>query len=144
MNTQRQMKVYLLIGICLCALCALFPPRKFANPSDYRFIERAGKFSPEIGVSHAFLFSEDFGIYTSFRPAGTNPNGDVLHYLVEVDAGQLLAELALIVSLTGIFILVPSFRGQKQTASTTDSKVIRVVLVSVLFIAIILAWFLVQ
>jgi hypothetical protein len=142
MNTQRQMKINLLIGICLCAICALFPPRKFTDPSDYRFIERAGKISPENNISHAFLFSEDFGIYSSSSPTATNRNGDLLYYPVEVDAGQLLAELALIVSLTGILILVSSSRV--ETVSTPDSKVIRAGLVGALLIAIMLAWFFVQ
>jgi hypothetical protein len=97
MKTRHQ-TVILLIGICLCAICALFPPRRPVLPQDYDHNTSDGK------VPHAFVFSDDFYAY---HPSG---DGLGLRYLVEVDSGQLLVELVLIASLTGIVILIPRLK----------------------------------
>jgi hypothetical protein len=98
MKTRHQ-TVILLIGICLCAVCALFPPRRPVLPQDYDHNTKGGK------VPHAFAFSDDFHVYSVTRPDGIG-----LSYLVEVDSGRLLVELVLIASLTGIVVLIPRLK----------------------------------
>jgi hypothetical protein len=98
MKTRYQ-TVVLIIGICLCAVCALFPPRRIILPQDYDHNTLHGQ------VTHAFVFSEDFGVYRVTRPDGIG-----LGYLVEVDSGRLLVELVLIASLTGIVVLIPRLK----------------------------------
>jgi len=115
MKTKKQTAI-LIIGICLCAVCALYPPRKMANPSDLRFLIEGGNttseiITPEIVIPHAFLFSMDFGLYSSSIRTGVNPDSRLVRYKVEVDDGRLLAELVLIASLTGIVVLVPRFKS---------------------------------
>jgi uncharacterized iron-regulated protein len=96
MKTQHQAAV-LLIGICLCAICALFPPRRLHGGDDPPHVRQSD-------VTHAFLFSDEFTIFRSGSPQ------EFASYQVELDAGSLLAELVLIASLTGIIILVPRLR----------------------------------
>jgi hypothetical protein len=109
MKTQHQTAI-LIIGICLCALCALCPPRKLADPSDIRFLIEGGNTTPEIVVPHAFLFSEDFGLFSSSARTGDNPDSRLIRYKVDVDSGRLIAELVLIASLTGIIVLIPRLK----------------------------------
>jgi hypothetical protein len=99
MKTNHQTAI-LLIGICLCALCALFPPR--------RLVGGGLNYPPSIkpaDVTHAMLFSEDFSVFIR-----AHTDGGTESWPVELDAGSLLAELVLIASLTGIIILVPRFK----------------------------------
>jgi hypothetical protein len=51
------------------------------------------------------LFTDDFSLFTR-----NHADGGTESWLVEVDAGSLLAELVLIASLTGIIILVPRLK----------------------------------
>ena len=98
MKTQRQTAI-LLIGICLCAICALFPPRRLVSTLNY---------PPGIknsDVTHAMLFTADFSLFTR-----THTDGGTESWPVELDAGSLFAELVLIASLTGIIILVPRLK----------------------------------
>ena len=86
------------MGIGLCAVCALFPPRRFVDPGNYG-LKNVGE------VSRAFIFSHDFREYT------VSLNGGLpVTYLVELDSGRLLVNLVLIASLTGIVVLVPKFK----------------------------------
>jgi hypothetical protein len=97
MKTQHQAAI-LLIGICLCAICALFPPRRLVG----------GNYPPSIkpaDITHAMLFSGDFTFFVK-----THNDGGTESWPVELDTGSLLAELVLIVSLTGIIILVPRLK----------------------------------
>jgi hypothetical protein len=84
----------LLVGIILCAVCSLFPPRRIILPQDYGHNTLHGQ------VTHAFVFSGEFGVYRVGN----------LGYLTEVDSGQLLVELVMIASLTGIIVLIPRFK----------------------------------
>jgi hypothetical protein len=105
-------KIVLLVGICLCAICALFPPRCIHNRSSSEFDKRKdGQLAP-YDVPHAFLFSPDFGIYHG-------PNGWV--FPAEVDGGRLLAELVLIGSLAGAVILVPSLLQSKRNEKSREA-----------------------
>ena len=89
----------LVFGIVLCALCALYPPRRINNTSSMQFDNRGdGKIRP-LEVTRAVLFSPEFGI------GRVRGNGAV--FPAEVDGGGLLAELVLIGALTGLLILVP-------------------------------------
>ena len=94
MKTRYQ-TVILIIGICLCAVCALFPPRRIILPQDYDHNTLHGQ------VTHAFVFSDDFGVYRVGN----------LGYLTEVDSGRLLVELVLAASLTGIVVLIPRLKA---------------------------------
>jgi len=68
--------------------------------------------SRDFEVSHAFLFSGDFSIYT--RVADTSQMSGVRSYYdVELDGAKLLSELFLISSLTVIFTLALSMFCQK-------------------------------
>jgi len=96
MKSQHQTAI-LLIGICLCAICALFPPRRLHGGDDPPYVKQSD-------ITHAFLFSDDFTVFRS------SYHGAFAGYQVELDAGSLLAELVLIASLTGIIILVPRLR----------------------------------
>ena len=101
-------KIVLLVGACLCAICALFPPRCIQNTSSFQFDKRQdGQLTP-YDVPHAFLFSPDFGIYRG-------PNAWV--FPAEVDGGRLLAELVLVGSLTAVVILVPSLLPSRKHES---------------------------
>jgi hypothetical protein len=75
-----------------------------------RFLIEGGNTTPEIVVPHAFLFSEDFGLFSSSARTGVNQDSRLMHYKVDVDSGRLLAELVLIASLTGIIVLIPRFK----------------------------------
>jgi hypothetical protein len=104
MNIQRQQTVVLLIGICLCATCALFPPRRTISPEYYE-LKNAGE------VTRACLLSPEFRHYT------VSLNGGLpVTYLVELDSGRLLAHLVLIASLTGIVVLFPRLRNENVAA----------------------------
>lgn len=61
----------------------------------------------EFVLPNAFIFADDFGVYQ--HP----PDG---YYEVVVDGGLLLAELALIISLSGILVLIPTFLSQAKEA----------------------------
>jgi hypothetical protein len=87
----RHQTVILLIGICLCAICSLFPPRRIVLPQDYDHNTLHGQ------VTHAFVFSEEFGAYQVGN----------LRYLTEVDSGKLVVELVLVAAATGILVLIP-------------------------------------
>jgi hypothetical protein len=102
----------LLIGIFLCLICALFPPRSFTNTSSIQFDNSGGKLAP-FGVTHAFLFDPDFGIYRG-------PNSMV--FPAVVDGGRLLAELVLIASLTWIVILIVGFVDKCSESESTTKK----------------------
>jgi hypothetical protein len=99
MKSRHAITPVLFIGICLCLICALYPPRSITNTSSVQFDNSGGKFTP-FKVTHAFLFAPDFGIYHG-------PNGWV--FPATVDGGRLLAELVLIASLTGILIFMIRF-----------------------------------
>ena len=104
MKTRRQTVVVLLVGICLCAACALFPPRRTVS-RDYYELKNAGE------VTRAFLLSPDFRHYT------VSLNGGLpVTYLVELDSGRLLVQLVLIASLTGIVVLIPRLRNDDIAA----------------------------
>jgi hypothetical protein len=104
--------VVLLVGICLCALCALFPPRRINNTSSFQFDEQQnGKLTP-YDIPDAFLFSPEFAIYRA-------PGSAV--FPAEVDGGRLLAQLVLIGSLTGVLVLVPSLRQCKSCERSPDA-----------------------
>jgi hypothetical protein len=92
-------KIVLLVSVCLCAICALFPPRCIQNTSSFQFDKRPDGRPTPYDVPHAFLFSSEFGIYRG-------PNAWV--FPAQVDGGRLLAELVLIGTLTSVVILVPS------------------------------------
>ncbi|SRR6266581_4070293 len=103
--------VILLLGIFLCAACALYPPRRINNTSSFQFDHwEDGKLTP-YDIPHAFLFSPDFATYRA-------PGSAV--FPAEVDGGRLLAQVVLIGALTGVLVLVPSLRHCKICAS--DSK----------------------
>jgi hypothetical protein len=98
MKTQHQTAV-MLIGICLCAICALFPPRRLVGgginyPNSVSNAE----------VTRVLLFGTDLNVFERSR------NGVREGWPVELDDGRLLSELVLIASLTGIVILVPRFK----------------------------------
>jgi hypothetical protein len=93
MNLPRRTKTILLIAVCLCFLCALFPPRCITNAPSFPFVIRDGRVAP-FHVTHDFLFDPDFGTYESER--GT--------FMAVVDGGRLLAELVLIACLTVILV----------------------------------------
>jgi hypothetical protein len=89
----------LVFGIVLCALCALYPPRRINNTSSMQFARSGdGKVRP-LDITRAVLFSPEFGI--------GRIRGDSAIFPAEVDGGSLLAELVLIGSLTGLLILIP-------------------------------------
>ena len=98
---MRLKPTVLLVGIGLCAICALFPPRGLIKPTDYGFMIRARSVSPLVIVPRAFLFSSDFALYQTVN------DGVHYSYPVEVDSGRLLAELVLVGALTGILLLAP-------------------------------------
>ena len=104
MKKQHRSAV-LLVGIFLCAMFALYPPRRIINNSDMasaQFEHVQGKPVP-FDVPHGFLFSSEFGIY--------HASGDRI-YPAETDGGRLLAELALIGSITAGVVLIPSLFGK--------------------------------
>ena len=108
----RNTSVVLLVGICLCAIFALFPPRRINNTSSLQFEQRQdGKLTP-YDIPHAFLFSPDFGIY---RASGS------WVFPAEVDGGRLLAQLVLIGALTGGVILVPKLSASKDGEDSRDA-----------------------
>ena len=104
MYIQRQQTVVMLLGICLCAACALFPPRRAISPEYYE-LKNAGE------VTRACLFSPEFHHYT----VSLNEQLPVT-YLVQLDSGRLLAHLVLIASLTGIVVLIPRSRNENVAA----------------------------
>jgi hypothetical protein len=104
--------VVLLLAICLCAVCALFPPRRINNTSSFQFIQQQDGKLASYDVPHAFLFSPDFGIYRA-------PGSAV--FPAEVDGGRLLAQLVLIGALTGVVMLVPSLLQSKKNERSRDA-----------------------
>jgi hypothetical protein len=109
---NKTTRIVLLTGVCLCAICAVFPPRRINNTSSFQFVTREdGKFAP-YDVPRAFLFSPEFGIY---RAAG----GTL--FPAEVDGGRLLAQLVLIGTLTGGVVLVPSFSQSRKNERSGDA-----------------------
>jgi hypothetical protein len=110
MSLPRHTKSILLIGLCLCLICALFPPRTTTTTSSFQFDTTGGKLIP----TRAFLFAPDFGIYI-------HPNGTVLPTVV--DGGQLLAELVLIASSTGILIVVFKPNDAARSPESDTKKV---------------------
>ena len=104
MKLQRQTVVVLLIGIYLCAACALFPPRRTIL-WEYYELKNAGE------VSRAFLLSPEFRHYTVSLNGGLPVTS-----LVELDSGRLLVQLVLIASLTGIVVLIPRLRNDNVAA----------------------------
>jgi hypothetical protein len=103
----------LLIGICLCSICALFPPRSIINTSTEQFIIVNGEQIP-IKPTHDFLFDPNFGIYGDPK-IGAFP--------AVVDGGRLLAELVLIASFTAIAILLldKETRGPPNSNTKKDT-----------------------
>jgi hypothetical protein len=86
MNTPK--KLTLVIGLVACAVAALFPPRFYI-----------GGYDMNRPPTHCFLFSPKFQTYYA-GDYGASPM-----YPVTVDGGRLLAELALIIAITGIVYL---------------------------------------
>lgn len=84
-----------LVGLLLCFLCALFPPRRSVTGGP-------------TSVSRAFLFDADID-------KNKIKNSDGFTYSsVEIDAGRLLAEFILIVAATGfgvIYSFAPKAKG---------------------------------
>jgi len=80
-------KKILIAGLVGCAICALFPPRQYAGQS----------FNSAVTPTHCFLFSPKFQEFHLYD------QGFV--YGVGVDGGRLLAELTLIVAITGVCYL---------------------------------------
>lgn len=76
-----------LVGLSLCILCALFPPRRVTHGGVTS--------TPRI-----FLFSEDIDVNTY-----KDSDGRIHRYSAEIDSGHLLAECILIVSVCGIALL---------------------------------------
>jgi hypothetical protein len=102
MNQPRQIAI--LVGLGLMALLSLFPPRK---PSPHartaNFVaSRVFLFSPSINQAERQARSSD-GVVVTLKEA------------VEIDAGRLLAELALVVAACGIWCAC-SNRWKTQTA----------------------------
>ena len=88
-NMSKPQKIILIVGLVWCAICALFPPRQYnGGASDARIIP-----------THEFLFSPRFQMFHYQEHLGN-------YYSVEVNGGRLLAELALIVVITGIVFLL--------------------------------------
>src|ERR1017187_2243410 len=86
---SKPQKIILIVGLVWCAICALFPPRQYnGGASDARIIP-----------THEFLFSPRFQMFHYQEHLGN-------YYSVEVNGGRLLAELALIVVITGIVFLL--------------------------------------
>jgi len=105
MKSQHVITPILFIGICLCLICALYPPRNITDTSSPPFYDAGGRLAP-FKATHAFLFASDFGIYQG-------PNGRI--FPATVDGGRLLAELVLIASLTGILIFLIRFIDSAPT-----------------------------
>jgi hypothetical protein len=101
---SKRTPLVLLVGICICVVCALFPPRRINNTSSFQFVQEGGKLTP-YDVPRAFLFSPDFAVYRA-------PGSAV--FPAEVDGGRLLAQLVLIGSLTGVVLLVPKLSAPKN------------------------------
>ncbi len=101
-------RVILLVGIALCVIWALFPPRRINNTSSFQFDHRQDGKLAAYDIPHAFLFSPDYGIYRA-------PESAV--FSAEVDGGRLLAQLVLIGALTGGVLLVLSFAQPKKHES---------------------------
>lgn len=93
MKTRNQ-TVVLLVGICLCAICTFYPPRRFVEASSYEFVVdgASGNTNLAFDVPHAFLFAPNFAIFTRHSAP---PSSALLRYPVEIDRGLLLAELLL-------------------------------------------------
>lgn len=75
----------LMMALILCAACALFPPRHARGGTD--------------AIPRVFLFSSD--IRSDVRPSSTGAN----YYSAEIDAGHLLAECVVIMSICGVAAL---------------------------------------
>jgi hypothetical protein len=86
---MKKQPLILLIGLCLCAVCGLFPPRYL--PNDHPDLKQSD-------VTRAFLFSSHF-----YSAKG---------YVVLFDEARFFGEITLILSLTGIVALIPSLRGR--------------------------------
>lgn len=78
----------LALGLFLCSLCVLFPPRQIKDTGP-------------TSVPRVFLFSEDIGVRRVHSRIGRE---DAL-YLAEIDAGRLLAEFLLICCAEGFVLL---------------------------------------
>ena len=104
---KKQQQIVMLIGLCLCILCALFPPRKFVGkvPFPVEVDSATQKAHWTVVPPHAFIFSDDFGMF--YRPAADGHINPTMFDDVEVDAGSLLSELVLIAAATGILVLIP-------------------------------------
>ena len=81
-------KVTLIVGLVTCAIVALFPPRKYSH----------GDYNVDLTPSSCFVFSSRFQRF--------EPNPPNRWYVVESDEARLIAELTLIVSITGVVFLL--------------------------------------
>jgi hypothetical protein len=84
-------KVTLLVGLVVCGVAALFPPRHFV----------AG-YTLDSSPTPCFIFSPSFQKFS----AGDNEHGP--WFAVAADGGKLLAELSLVAAVTGIVFLLQS------------------------------------
>ena len=110
---KNQQQIVLLIGLCLCVICVLFPPRKpcYAEDNVWSVDSVTRQAHPHHTIPHYFAFSEGFGIY-ALPSADDHIIGSYLR--VELDTGALLVDLSLIISLAGIVCLIMSLVYQKE------------------------------
>src|SRR4030095_17168112 len=95
---SKRTPLVLLVGLCICVVCALFPPRRINNTSSFQVVQEGGKLTP-YDVPRAFLFSPDFAVYRA-------PGSAV--FPAEVDGGRLLVQLVLIGSTAGVARALPA------------------------------------
>jgi hypothetical protein len=113
---KKHQQIVLLIGLCLCVICVLFPPRRLCYQDDDKWtIDSATRQAhPHHTIPHGFILSEDFDMISLPSADGHISFGNYLR--VEIDTGALLVDLCLIVSLAGIVCLIQGLVSQKETA----------------------------
>jgi hypothetical protein len=91
----------LMVGLLVCVLCALFPPRRVFQGA--RLASRGFLFSPNVNVERGQpTYSET---YIDGKSIGKSTTPYYPSTYVEIDTGRLLGEFIVIISVSGIIAL---------------------------------------